>query len=446
MDVSVNEEQRAWQLKARKFAEEELRPISLKRDRYSDPRETFDGEIIKKGSKLGLRTAVVAKEWGGHGIDFVTQALVMAELARCESAIAKTFSHCWKCQRREGKGMATFLGQGTAPARKLSALYIGAAVVVLAGTITFSQAQPSTWRPERAVEMIVPAGPGGGIDGMTREIERILQNNRIVDVPVIVVNKAGGGQTIAMNYLDQHVGDGHYVLHSTMSLMTNHILGRSKVNYTDYTPLAILYSEYMTLVVRPDSPLKTGRDIQEKLKGDPKSISIAVGIAVGGTNHLTIALVTKAMGIDVKKLKTVVFQTAGDTKTAVMGGHVDLASMSIGNALRGMQEGGLRIIGITSDRRGEGSLAEIPTWKEQGFDVVFTNTRFTLGPRGMGPAQTAYWDAILARLVQTSEWKSYLQKGHFVSEYLESKQSPQRLEKIYKQLKGALADAGLVKE
>ena len=111
-----------------------------------------------------------------------------------------------------------------------------------------------------------------------------------------------------------------------------------------------------------------------------------------------------------------------------------------------MQEGGLRIIGITSDRRGEGSLAEIPTWKEQGFDVVFTNTRFTLGPRGMGPAQTAYWDAILARLVQTSEWKSYLQKGHFVSEYLESKQSPQRLEKIYKQLKGALADAGLVKE
>jgi len=96
MDVSLNEEQRAWQLKARKFAQEELRPVSLQRDRVSDPRQTFDWEIIKKGSKLGFRTAVVPKEWGGHGIDFVTQALVMAELARADSAIAKTFSQCWK--------------------------------------------------------------------------------------------------------------------------------------------------------------------------------------------------------------------------------------------------------------------------------------------------------------------------------------------------------------
>ncbi|OGA46764.1 MAG: hypothetical protein A3G24_14230 [Betaproteobacteria bacterium RIFCSPLOWO2_12_FULL_62_13] len=96
MDYSLTEEQRAWQLKARKFAEEELRPISLKRDRHADPRETFDWDIIKKGSKLGFRTAVVAKEWGGHGIDYVTQALVMAELAKGDSPIAKTFSQCWK--------------------------------------------------------------------------------------------------------------------------------------------------------------------------------------------------------------------------------------------------------------------------------------------------------------------------------------------------------------
>jgi len=96
MDFSLTEEQRAWQLKARKFAQEELRPISLQRDRIADPRETFDWEIIKKGSKLGFRTAALAKEWGGHGVDLVTQALVMTELAKGESAIAKTFSQCWK--------------------------------------------------------------------------------------------------------------------------------------------------------------------------------------------------------------------------------------------------------------------------------------------------------------------------------------------------------------
>jgi alkylation response protein AidB-like acyl-CoA dehydrogenase len=96
MDFSLTDEQRAWQMKARKFAAEEIKPITLERDRITDPVETFDWEIIKKGSKLGFRTAVVSKERGGYDIDFVTQALVMAELARGDSAVSKTFSQCWK--------------------------------------------------------------------------------------------------------------------------------------------------------------------------------------------------------------------------------------------------------------------------------------------------------------------------------------------------------------
>jgi acyl-CoA dehydrogenase len=92
----LTEEQRAWQLKARNFAREEIRPRSLPCDDIADPRETFDWEVIRKGSKLGFRTAVVPKQWGGHGIDFVTQALVMAELAKADSAVSKTFSQCWK--------------------------------------------------------------------------------------------------------------------------------------------------------------------------------------------------------------------------------------------------------------------------------------------------------------------------------------------------------------
>ena len=100
MDFSLNEEQRSWQMKARQFAEEEIRPISLQRDMIPGARETFDWEIIKKGSKLGFRTAVLPRAWGGQGIDFVTQALVMTELAKADSAISKTFSQCWKFSQR----------------------------------------------------------------------------------------------------------------------------------------------------------------------------------------------------------------------------------------------------------------------------------------------------------------------------------------------------------
>src|SRR3982074_527187 len=96
MDFSLNEDQCAWQMKARKFALEEIRPISRARDAILDPREAFDWGIIKKGSKLGFRTLAVPKEWGGLGTDFVTQALVMSELARGDSAISKTFSPNWK--------------------------------------------------------------------------------------------------------------------------------------------------------------------------------------------------------------------------------------------------------------------------------------------------------------------------------------------------------------
>jgi acyl-CoA dehydrogenase len=96
MDFALSDEQRSWQMAARKFAAEEIRPISLQRDAIATARETFDWEIIKKGSKLGFRTLAVPKQWGGHGTDFVTQALVMAELAKADSAIAKTFSQNWK--------------------------------------------------------------------------------------------------------------------------------------------------------------------------------------------------------------------------------------------------------------------------------------------------------------------------------------------------------------
>ena len=339
--------------------------------------------------------------------------------------------------------MVTFPDGSIVPARRWSAWSARAAVVLLAGAITFSHAQ--TWRPERAVEIVVPTAPGGSLDGTARLMQRTLQSNRIVEVPVVVLNKAGGGGSIALSYLDQHAGDGHYLLISTMSLMTNHIQGRSKVNYSDYKPLATLFSEYMTLVVRPDSPLKSGRDIQERLKRDPQSLSIAVGLALGASNHLTVALLAKTMGIDVRKLKTVVFQANADAQTALMGGHVDLSSLSVAAALSAAQQGRLRIIGVTSDRRGEGALAEIPTWKEQGFDVVFTNTRLLLGSKGLSAAQTAYWDAALERVVQSEEWKNEVQKNHAVLDYLGSKQSPQRMASIYNQLKEALVDAGLAK-
>jgi len=96
MDFSLTDQQKAWQVKAREFARQVIAPASLARDRIRDPRETFDWDIIRKGGELGFRTVALPREWGGHGVDLVTQALIITELARADSAISKTFSQCWK--------------------------------------------------------------------------------------------------------------------------------------------------------------------------------------------------------------------------------------------------------------------------------------------------------------------------------------------------------------
>ncbi len=96
MDFALNEEQSRWKNEAQHFAKEVLLPASLKRDQIEGGREPWDWEIIKAGSKLGFRTFTVPKELGGIGADFITQAIVMAELAKADSAMSKAFSQNWK--------------------------------------------------------------------------------------------------------------------------------------------------------------------------------------------------------------------------------------------------------------------------------------------------------------------------------------------------------------
>jgi putative tricarboxylic transport membrane protein len=330
------------------------------------------------------------------------------------------------------------VGTRTGPACLAFGLLLG-----LTGWATSADAQ-SAWRPDKTVEIIIPSAAGSSLDAAARLIQRVLTENRLVEAPIVVVNKPGGGGNIASTYMDQHAGDPHYMLLSAMSLMNNHILGRSPQNYDTYTQIAMLYSEHMTMVVRPESPLKSGRDIMEKLKSDPQSLSIAIGFARGGTGHLNTALLARAMGVDAKRLKTVQFQGNSQALAAVMGGHVDLSSMSFAQAWAQSQAGKLRILGVAADKRGDGPLANIPTWKEQGFDVEFHNTRFMLGTKGMTDAQTDFWDNALRQVMQSEQWKAMAERTHYIPYYVGRKETPKRLGALYSQLKEALTAVGMV--
>src|SRR3954466_5425061 len=82
----------------------------------------------------------------------------------------------------------------------------------------------TAWKPEKPIEIVAPSGPGGTTDRTARVVARILAQQKLVDVPVTVVNKPGGSGTIGLTYVNQHPGDGHYLIIATTGSINNHIL------------------------------------------------------------------------------------------------------------------------------------------------------------------------------------------------------------------------------
>lgn len=315
------------------------------------------------------------------------------------------------------------------------------AVVVLVTLAVPAMAQE--WKPERNVELIVPSGPGGSTDNTGRTVQALLQSLKLVDKST-VVNKPGAGGRLGLVYLNQHAGDGHFISVSTVPLLTNHINGSSDVTYTDVTPLAQLFSEYILFAVRADSPIKTAKELADRLKQDPQSLSIGV-TAAGGTSHMVAGLVLSKAGGDARRMKTVVFKAGGEVTTALLGGHVDVVPAPVANLLPHIKSGKLRALAISSPRRLSGDLAQVPTWRESGVDAVFDTWRGMVGPKGMTAGQIAYWNQVFLRMTQADAWKKDLAQNYWEDNYLNSSQSRVYLEREYKEFKSILGDLGLLK-
>lgn len=318
--------------------------------------------------------------------------------------------------------------------------------VTMASIMAFAapNGHSAQWKPEKNVEIIVAAGPGGGQDKTARLLQRILQAKQMVSSSS-VVNKPGGAGTIAWTYLNQHAGDGHYLAIAAPSLLTNHITGTSSLHYLDVTPLAIMGSEYVVVALKADSPLKTVKDLADRLKKDPGSLSVSVGSRLGDANHITISLVGKAAGADVKKLKTVVFKSGSEAFTAVLGGHVDLMATAANNVVPHMTTGKLRVLAVSSPQRLSGVLADVPTLREQGVDAVVGLWRTVIGPRGIAKSQIAYWDEAFAGVVRTDEWKAALEASLMENTYMTSEETKKYLAVQYEGLKQVLTELGLAK-
>lgn len=316
-------------------------------------------------------------------------------------------------------------------------------LVVFAGTAGALHA--AEWKPEKHVELVVPTSAGSGVDNTARTIQRILQGEKLVEVPVAVVNKAGGGSNVAMAYLAQADRDGQRLLVQTSTALATYAAGTLPMNYFDFTPIANLISEPTIMLVRAESPLKSGADFISQLKADPGSVSVAFASARGNAFHIAAALLARHSGVDARKLKIVIFNSSGEAVTAALGGHVDVVWATAGNVRSLLEAGRIRVLGVAAAKRMTGPMANVPTWKEHGSEVVVELWRGILGPRKLSRAEVEYWDSVFSRMTQTRAWHESLDKNLWVNAYLNSAATARELAKEYELLKNVLKELEMVK-
>ena len=315
-------------------------------------------------------------------------------------------------------------------------------IALAAVALPAAHAHAQAGKPQKTVEIVSSAGAGGSADRGARVVQKYLQ--ALPGMPgVIVSNRTGGGGSLAYVYVSQQPGDAHYLGTMATNLLTNQIVGVSPLSYRDFTPLNILLREYVVVSVLPDSPLVSSKDLLARLRQNPASLSFGFGTSPGNQNHVVIGMIARAAKVDPKQLKTVIFNSGNAAATAMLGSHVDVLVGTPGTILPHISGGKARAIGISAPQRQQGAYASTPTLRENGIDAYYYAWRGFLGPRGITPAQVAFWEQAFAKVVEGEEWKQDLQKNAWIEDFRNAAETRKHLDAEYELLRTILPELGV---
>lgn len=294
--------------------------------------------------------------------------------------------------------------------------------------------------PDETVEIVAPASPGGGWDTTARAIQKIILEENLTKQNVNVINKPGGGGEVGWQYLKSR--SPNTISINSSLLLSNNELGLSDLNTDDFTPIAILATEWISLTASNKSNLNSGKEVMEKLKKDPKSLTIGVAPGLGNNDHLAFVQAAKEYGVDVENIDFLVYKSGGDLQTALLGGHVDVASTAVSEVKEQHQTGKLKMLAVTSDKPIEG-IEDVPTWEDQGINVVFPHWRGVMGPKDMTPEQREYWDTTMEKVVKSKRWQEIRKNNDWENFYKDSEESEKFLKAQRKKYNKLVNDSGL---
>ncbi len=301
-----------------------------------------------------------------------------------------------------------------------------------------------TWKPEREIEIIAGTPPGGGLDRSARALLKSIEANRLVEVPVKVVNVGGEGGRKAWSHIERYSGNGHVIGISSPNMAADYLTGVTTSDPERFAPLAILYSEYIAFVVRADSTIRGGADLIRRFAENAGAVKIALSTSLGNSNHVALAKVIRHAGADTKAPTIRVFDTALDAVADVVAGHADVGAITAASAVPALAVGRLRTIGISSPARLPGPYASAPNWAEQGVDCVIGSWRGASGPPGLEPAQIAFWQATLAAATRTAQWQADLARHFWTEMYLDGAALHAYLKRERSDMRAMLGELGLL--
>lgn len=238
----------------------------------------------------------------------------------------------------------------------------------LAGPCVFHGTAVAADFPSREIELIVSFPAGGPADTAARIIAPKL--SAILKVPVVVVNKTGGGGAVGADYVAKAKPDGYTVYASTNSVLTisPHLVKNLPYKLSDFIPLGAYGVDLGVITVRGGGPAKTLEEFVEYAKKNPGKLNYG-SAGFGTVSFFTMEMFKLAYGLD---LAHVPFQGTGPVKNAIMGGHVNVATSGFGSLAPLIKSGDLVALVTTSPKR-VAAFPNVPTMAEKGFPDASLN-------------------------------------------------------------------------
>jgi tripartite-type tricarboxylate transporter receptor subunit TctC len=305
------------------------------------------------------------------------------------------------------------------------------------------------WEPTHPIEIIVPAGTGGGADQMARTMQGIITKHSLSKQPVVVINKAGGAGGEGFLDVKNSKGNNHKLIITLSNLFTTPMATGIPFNWKDMTPVAMMALDEFVLWVNAEKPYKTVKDYVDAIKAAPDNT-----FKMGGTGSkqedqiITVAL-QKATG---KKMIYIPQSGGGAVAVQLVGNHVDSSVNNPIEAVAHWRAGKLRPLCVFDGKKldykekiaGDMSWNDIPTCKSAGLDVEYVMLRGFFMPPGVKPEEVAYYVDLFKKVRETPEWKKLMDDGAFNQSFMTGGQYAKWVEEAEKLHEGLMKEAGFL--